>query len=129
MVKSGAYAYQKSSVESAPREEVLLKLYEGGIRFLRQAREAWDKGEKARARDLRSRALAIITELHSTLDRENGEKEIVTQLEDLYAFMIREMARIGVEEDFDALRDIEEIMQKLYNGFLEAAKEFKKLNR
>ena len=127
MVKGAAYAYQKSSIESASREDILLKLYEGGIRFLQQAQKLWKQGEKARARDYRSRAMAIITELHATLDREKGDKELVQQLEELYAFMIKEMARIGVEDDFDGLKDIEEIMQKLYEGFKEAAKEFKKL--
>ncbi|GAB6886702.1 hypothetical protein JCM13304A_02000 [Desulfothermus okinawensis JCM 13304] len=125
MVKDAAFAYQKSSIESASREDILLKLFEGGIRFLKQARELWTKGEKARARDFRSRAMAIITELHATLDREHGDKELVNQLEKLYGFMIKEMARIGVEEDFDSLKDIEEIMQKLYDGFSEAAKELK----
>ena len=129
MVKGAAYAYQKSSIESASREDILLKLYEGGIRFLQQAQTLWKQGEKARARDCRSRAMAIITELHATLDRENGDKELVQQLEELYAFMIKEMARIGVEDDFDGLKNIEEIMQKLYDGFKEAAKEFKKLKK
>jgi len=120
-------AYQKSSIDSAPREDILLKLFEGGIFFLKQARTLWNKGEKDKAREFRSRALAIITELHASLDREKGDKELVSQLEELYAFMIKEMGRIGLEEDFDALKNIEEIMQKLYEGFKEAAKEFKKL--
>ncbi len=34
-----------------------------------------------------------------------------------------------MEEDFDSLKDIEEIMQKLYDGFSEAAKELKKLHQ
>ncbi len=128
MVRPGASAYQKTSVESASREEILLKLFEGGIRFLRYARESWKKGEKARARDFRSKAMAIITELHATLDREKGDKELVRQLEELYAFMIKEMVRIGVEDDFDALKDIEEIMQKLYDGFKDAATQLRKQN-
>ncbi len=126
MLINAAYAYERDSIQSASREEVLLKLFEGGIRFLKMARKCWHEGDKRSARDFRSKAMAIITELHATLDREKGDKEIVKQLESLYAFMISEMIKIGMNDDFDKLKDIEEIMEKLYTGFREAAKELKK---
>ncbi len=127
MVNSFISAYQKSEFETIPKEEILLKLIEGCIRFLKEAQQKWKEDDKARARELRSRAMAIIAELDNTLDREKGEKEIVEQLDSLYGFMIKEMNRIAVEDDFNKLKDIQEIMEKLYEGFKEASKKLKHL--
>ncbi len=125
MMKAFLSAYQKGDIETTSREQLLLKLLEGGIFFLKQARELAKKGNKAKAREFRSRAMAIITELDNTLDREKGNKEIVEQLDSLYAFMIKEMNRMVIKDEFEGLKNIEEIMEKLLEGFQEAAKQLK----
>ncbi len=122
MIKNFLSAYQKGDIETTSREQLLLKFLKGGIFFLKQARELAHKGEKSKAREFRSRAMAIIIELDNTLDREKGDREIVEQLDSLYAFMIKEMNRMAIEDDFEGLKDIQEIMEKLLQGFEEAAR-------
>ncbi len=119
-------AYEKTSVESISREDLLLKLYEGAILRIKEARNLYEKGEKTRARELRSQAMSIIAELDNTLDRENGEKSIVEDLEALYGFMLRRINDSVMSDDFSLLEDVEEILTKLYEGFKEAANQIKR---
>lgn len=80
-------AYQATSVNMANQNELLAMLYEGAIRFLREAIAAIERKDlqtKARACD---KALAIVQHLNLSLDPDNGG-EIATELERLYAFTI-----------------------------------------
>jgi flagellar protein FliS len=113
-------AYRKNSIESASKEEIMLMLMEGAILRLKSAQQSWDDDEKTKARELRSQALAIITELDNTLDRANGDTALVEELDALYGFMIRELNRATAKDDFGKLQAVEETMESLYQGFKDA---------
>jgi flagellar protein FliS len=113
-------AYKRNVFESATPETIMLKLFEGAILRLKQARQEYSEGEVLLARELRSQALAIIVELDNTLDRENGEAQIVEQLDGLYAYMIREINTSTAKDDFDRLVSVIECLHTLYEGFEDA---------
>jgi flagellar protein FliS len=110
-------AYQKNAIETSSKEDILLKLFEGAILRLKQAGQLWEDDKKPQAREKRTQALAIITELDNTLDRQNGEPGLVEELEALYGFMIREMNRATLQDEFERLQPVVDTMQTLYAGF------------
>jgi flagellar protein FliS len=115
-------SYQKNALESATREEIMLKLFEGAVIRLKQAMEEWQDGAKLRARELRSQALAIISELDSTLDRDNGDPQLIEELDALYAFMIQQINLCTIEDNFDRLAPVIDTLKTLYEAFEEAVK-------
>jgi flagellar protein FliS len=119
-------SYQQTSIANIPREDLLLKLFEGALLRIKQAREEWASGSAKRARDLRTQVVNIVTELDSTLDRENGDPSLVEELDSLYGYMIRELNACTREDNFDRLNSIQTVLENLYDGFESAAKAYKK---
>ena len=113
--------YQNNQILTAPPEQVLIMLYDGAIRFVRQARLAIEqKDVPARTRAI-SKAVAIITEFSNTLDYEIGG-EIAIDLGRLYDFMVRELAAVNARGDAEKLTPVENILVELREAWVEAAK-------
>ena len=62
-------AYRESSVLTASPEQLVVMLYDGAGRFLRQAEAAYGEGALEHAHDRLNRGEAIIDELLATQDR------------------------------------------------------------
>lgn len=60
--------YQTTQVMTASREKILLMLYEGAIRFTKQAKVAMEQRKVAEKGTFISKATAILSELMATLD-------------------------------------------------------------
>ena len=91
-------------------------LYDGAIRFVRQAKLAIVDGRRADKATAISKAVAIITEFSNTLDYEVGG-EIALDLSQLYDFMLRELSAVNVRSDADQLEPVEKILLDLREGF------------
>ena len=89
----GFESYRKTDVLTANRETILLMMYAGAMRFIRQAKEAPEVLERTR---LVGKAQEIISELRSTLNFEAG-KEIATQLDALYGFILMRLSQGCIE--------------------------------
>ena len=105
--------YQKTAVTTASREKILLMLYEGCIRFIRQAIVATDEKRLADKGKYISKATAIISELMATLDFKVGG-ELAVDLENLYVFMIDKLIEGNIENSSESLKQVEELMNTLY---------------
>jgi flagellar secretion chaperone FliS len=81
----GINAYRQTEAQSRTPLELVVMLYDGSLRFMNLAREAIVRSDIPARRDALSRALAIVSELQSTLDLERGG-EIAASLDQLYAF-------------------------------------------
>lgn len=116
-----AYArqYQRNQILNASPEQILVMLYDGAIRFCREAQQAMSAGDhKAQAEKI-SRAMAIVSEFSNTLDFEMGG-EIATDLDALYGFMIRELTKANVKKDHKALETVEDLLSELRETWAEA---------
>ncbi len=108
--------YQKTSVTTASKEKILLMLYEGAIRFIRQAKSAMKEERIADKGMAISKANAILSELMATLDFEAGG-DIAADLENLYVFMIDKLIDANInntEEDLDVVINL---LQTLYTAW------------
>ena len=111
--------YQQNQIDTASREQILIMLYDGAIRFTRQALEAMESGDQKIKMEKISRAMAIITEFSNTLDREVGG-EIADNLDALYHFMIRELTSANLQNDPQKLEVVIGLLSDLRETWMQA---------
>ena len=111
--------YQNNQILSASPEQILILLYDGSIRFCRQAIHAMEAGQRKVQAEKISRAMAIICEFANTLDHKVGG-EIATDLDALYSFMTRELTRANLQNDREALETVEDLLTGLRETWVEA---------
>jgi flagellar protein FliS len=90
-------AYREASVMTASPEQLVVMLYDGAGRFLRQAEGSMVDGAWLQAGERLSRAEAIIDELLATLDMEAGE--IAERLQAIYVFCKTRLIEARIERD------------------------------
>jgi flagellar protein FliS len=124
-VNSGYGKYKKTSIESANREKILLMLYEGAIRFTKQAKEANETKNIALRGEMIGRAYDIVMELCNTLDFKIGG-DIAKNLEQLYIYMMEELTRANVTGDSKHLENTLKVLSILHDGWVKAIESLKK---
>jgi flagellar protein FliS len=108
--------YQKTQVVTASREKILLMLYEGAIRFTKQARVAMNDKKVAEKGKAISKATAILSELMATLDFKIGG-QLAQDLENLYIFMIDKLIEANVHNKVESLDEVEKLLNTLYTAW------------
>lgn len=108
--------YQKTQVTTASRGKILLMLYEGAIRFTRQAHTALAQNKIAEKGKYISKATAILSELMATLDFKAGG-QLAVDLENLYVFMIDKLIEGNIKNDPACLENVERLLKTLYEGW------------
>lgn len=111
--------YRESQILNATPEQILIMLYDGAIRFCREAQMAMEVGDLIKQADKISRAMAIVTEFSNTLNREVGG-DIAENLDALYAFMNRELVRANLEKDPSPVKTVEVLLSDLRETWAEA---------
>ena len=108
--------YQKTQVTTASREKILLMLYEGAIRFTKQARIAMNEKKIADKGKYISKTTAIISELMATLDFKVGG-QLAQDLENLYIFMIDKLIEANIQNKTEPLDQVEKLLNTLYSAW------------
>ena len=117
--------YKNNQVLNASPEQILIMLYDGAIRFNRQAMAAIDDNDFKMMAEKISRVMAIVSEFSMTLDMEVGGS-IAEELDALYAFVIRELTKANLKKSKESLQVVENILQDLREGFVGAIEENRK---
>ena len=104
--------YIENQILSASPEQILLMLYDGSIRFTRQAIRGIEEGNLADFHHGISKSMAIITEFSNSLDHSIGG-EIAEDLDALYNFMVRELTLANLHKDVEKLRVVEKLLVDL----------------
>ena len=104
-------AYAQSAVLTATPEQLVVMLYDGAIRFLRQSAEYMRAGEREQSRNRMSRAEAIIDELNSTLDMSYGD--VPANLRSIYLFCKRHLIHANVNTDAAAIDTVARLLGEL----------------
>ena len=112
----GITAYQQNAVETQSQGRIIVLLYEGAIRFLRQAQDALDKQDYVRKGELINRAVEIILELNVSLNLDEGG-EIAQNLRSLYHFMMQHLTVANLKCDRQMLQDVIKILNELNEGW------------
>ncbi len=119
MAPANPNRYLETQVLTASREQLLLMLYDGAIRFGEQAREALAAKELERTHDLLVRAQRIVIELWCALNPE-ADPELSKTLGGLYAFLYLRLVHANVEHDPGALEDAILILKSMRQTWMDA---------
>lgn len=119
--------YKQTSVLSASKEQILLMLYEGAIKFTKLAILAVEENKIAEKGKNIIRAFDIIVELQATLDHKVGG-ELSKQLEQLYVFMIEQYTKANIKNEVEPLKVNLKILENLYEGWKQAVEKIKQEN-
>lgn len=104
--------YQQNQIYTATPEQILLMLYDGAIRFTRQAMMAEENGKQVQKLERISKVMAIIVEFSNTLNHDVGG-QIAADLDGLYQFMIRELNAARKDETGEKLKNVERLLVDL----------------
>jgi flagellar protein FliS len=112
--------YQENAVTTRSRGQLVVLLYEGAIKFLRQAQKELEAGNLAAKGEYISKAVAILNELDCCLDLEAGG-EIARNLRKLYHFMIRHLHEANSRRDPQRIQNVINCLTDLNEGWKAAA--------
>lgn len=104
--------YQQNQILSATPEQILLMLYDGAIRFARQAKIASENGDLTTKLEKIGKVFAIITEFSNSLDHQVGGA-IAADLDALYQFMLRELGKARKDTTGDHLQTVIGLLEDL----------------
>jgi flagellar protein FliS len=124
-MRHGYNDYQKARVVTGDSGELLLMLFDGAVRFTQQAIAGMIEGDVPRKCEGISRAFAIVSELHGTLDFEVSE-ELAGNLASLYIFILENFSKANIYGEVQPLRDIVTVLETLREGWVGAIEEVRK---
>lgn len=125
MSQNGYGKYKKASVESASKEKILLMLYEGAIKFIKQAKECCEQKDVRGRGEKIGRAYDIVMELTSTLDFKINES-MASNLEQLYIYVMEQLTRANITGEVQYLDNALKVLTILYDGWVQAIEAIKK---
>jgi flagellar protein FliS len=108
-------SYRDSAVLTASPEQLVVMLYDGIGRFLRQAEVVMGEGAFGQAGERLSRAEAIIDELLATLNMDAGEISI--RLQAIYLFCKRHLAESRIHRDPKRIVVVRDLLGQLREGW------------
>jgi flagellar protein FliS len=108
--------YQENTTTTQTRGRLIVLLYEGAIKFLKQAVRELEAGNFAAKGEYINKAMAIINELDSSLNMEAGG-EVSSNLRRLYQFMIRHLGEANVKRDPQRIQDVIDCLTDLNEGW------------
>jgi flagellar protein FliS len=125
-VESAAQRYNQVRMTTSTPGELLLALYDGLFRFLNQAKVCLQAKQMPRARELLSKAYAILSELYIALDH-SVFPELCANLEALYGFSmdrVMQASRKGQVEPIDeVIRVLTPMREAWHQAVPQAARE------
>ena len=112
----GAEAYYQTHVQSRSPLELVVMLYDGALRFVALARSALERKDIRARQQAISRALAIMSELQSTLDMEKGG-EIAVSLDALYVYINGRILEGASKQNLGALDEAAHLLTTLRDAW------------
>jgi flagellar secretion chaperone FliS len=117
---SRTVAYKEQSILTATPGQLVVMLYDGCLRFLYQGAYAMREGDLALAGSRLSRAEAILDELLTTLDLEQGGV-IASRLQGIYVFCCRHLIEARTARDADMIDKVAELLSELRESWAQVA--------
>lgn len=115
-----AARYKSVQVQTCSPGQLVVMLFDGCMRFAKEAQTAMEAKDRARAGERISKAHAILEELVSTLDP-GPAPELAESLGALYLFCMHQMLKANIAQDPGILADVVEVLRPIREGFAEAA--------
>ena len=119
--------YQTVQVTTTDKGRLLLMMYEGAIKFLKQAKVGLEANDISKFCRFLSKAQAIIAELMNTLDFDKGGT-IAKDLDRLYDFMLFYLTEANLHRDPKRITKVIGLIDTIYSAYKEIIEGEKKDN-
>jgi flagellar protein FliS len=108
--------YKQTAVMSASKEQVMLMLYEGAIRFTKMAIQAAEVNNVPERGKYILKAYDIILEFQASLNH-NVAGELPKQLDQLYTYMLDQYTKANMTGNMESLQSFLKVLENLYDGW------------
>lgn len=105
--------YKKTDISTASKEQILLLLYRNSISSLKQSMTENPLFSK---KESLLKAYNIVMELKSSLDRSQN-KDLINQLDDLYNFILIQIEKANMKNDYSGINTAIDILTNLYTAW------------
>jgi flagellar protein FliS len=114
-------AYRDSAVLTATPEQLVVMLYDGAVRFLRQAEHAMGEGAWMHSSEKLSRGEAIIDELLATLNMDTGE--MAERLQAIYVFCKKTLIEARLQRSAEKISHVVALLSSLREAWVKLAEQ------
>jgi flagellar protein FliS len=115
-------AYRENTVLSATPAQLVVMLYDGAQRFLRQASVAMGAGEIERAHNALRRVELILANLDTVLDH-GQDARLAAQLSAVYQFCLAHLRRARFEQEAGKVEEVAGLLGELRESWAEIARQ------
>jgi flagellar protein FliS len=120
-VSASHAAYRRGEVLAATPAQLVVMLYDGARRFLRQAVGAMNAGEIERAHTTLRYGERIISHLDGTLDYDQGD--LPQRLHSIYVFCLSQLNAARIGQDPSKVEKVSELLGELRDAWSQVAAE------
>ncbi|MBB6624471.1 flagellar export chaperone FliS [Clostridium gasigenes] len=113
-------AYKNNSVNHASKEQLLLMLVDGAVRFAKIAREALINKDIKNSHENLIKTQNIFTELMVSLDPNAGEWAI--QILKVYKYINEKLAEANIKKDYKILDEVMPLIEEVRSIWYDANK-------
>lgn len=113
----GLDVYNQQNAVSDDPYVLILKLYEGIIKYLSFVKNAMEEGDVEAKFTYINKTIAIFDELRNVLDFDGGD--VAYYLDGLYLYQIETLFSAGIDDNINAINQVMKVAQ----GLIEAWKE------
>jgi flagellar protein FliS len=114
----GAHAYLSTQVRTTSKGELLILLYDAAIKFMKQAKVKINEKDYAAKGVLISKAIEVIAELASSLNKEKGG-ELAENLNKLYLFCNTRLLLANLRMDTEKIDEVIKIIEGISSAYKE----------
>lgn len=111
--------YQKTTVETASNEKILIMLYDGAIQFLNKAKIALNEKNWEQSHNNLMGAQKIIEEFINTIDKEPNP-ELAQNLISLYEYFITRLVQANMKHEIAPIDEVLKFLKELKATWEEA---------
>lgn len=123
MYSNGYDIYKNNSVNYASKEQLLLMLVEGAVRFCKMGRQAIVDNDIKKANESLIRTQDIFSELMVSLDTTQGDWAV--QLYKVYAFVKEKLFEANMKKSLEIVDEILPVIEDINETWKEAYKRSK----
>ncbi|OFS19739.1 MULTISPECIES: flagellar export chaperone FliS [Clostridium] len=123
MYSNGYNAYKNNSVNYASKEQLLLMLLDGAVKFSKIGRQAIAEKDIKRAHDSITRTQDIFTELRVSLDQNAGEWAV--QMFNVYGFINEKLFEANIKKDEKIMDEVIPLIEEVRDIWYAAEKKAK----
>ena len=119
-----AQKYLTTQVQTASREQLVVMLFDGAVRFAEEARDHMSRNEVQQASSRIIRVQDILLELMVSLDRKLGG-QVASNLAAIYGYLYMRLGDANTKQNQDILEEVIRHLRALRDTWSQAAELFR----